>query len=256
MNVRDKLYKKYKVNNVEINLINYRTQRNKVNDLVRSAKYNYKVKIADKIKNTNISTKHWWKLSKFLLKDTNSAFGTIPPLQSSDGHYVYNNIDKTNLLNEYFTNITKLLETNPVPQPGPSLRDSKLSNILVTDNDVLEILTNLDITKAVGPDEISPRCLRAGKHILAPQLAKLFNLSLSQRKFPMIWKLAHVIPIYKKGEPDKCSNYRPISLLSCVSKIMERAVFKHLYTYLKVLITKEQAGFLPSHSMVTQLQEI
>ena len=75
--------------------------------------------------------------------------------------------------------------------------------------------------------------------------------------FPCSWKIANVLPLYKKGDPSQVSNYRPVSLLSCVSKIMERIIFKHLYNYFyeNDLFYKYQAGFLPGHSTVYQLIE-
>lgn len=256
MRVRDRYYKKYKAKQCETNLTRYRIQRNRVTSLVKSARNDYKIKIANKIKNTYICSKDWWKLGKSLLSDTNSAFSQIPPLLLPDGNYAHGNLEKANILNEYFTSITNINIANNLPQNVPLFTESIFNNITITDGDVLEILTNLDITKAIGPDGISPRCLKAGKNILTPHLANLFNLSLIQGKFPTTWKLAHIIPIFKKGEANLCSNYRPISLLSCVSKIMERAVFKHLYTYLKNFIVCEQSGFLPQHSTTTQLIEI
>lgn len=72
-----------------------------------------------------------------------------------------------------------------------------------------------------------------------------------------LWKIAHVLPLYKKGDSSQMSNYRPVSLLSCVSKIMERIIFKHVYNYFydNNLFYKYQAGFLPGHSTVYQLIE-
>lgn len=72
------------------------------------------------------------------------------------------------------------------------------------------------------------------------------------------WKIANVLPLFKKDDPTELSNYRPVSLLSCVGKIMERIVFKHMYIYFfndNNLFYKYQAGFLPGHSTVYQLIE-
>lgn len=75
--------------------------------------------------------------------------------------------------------------------------------------------------------------------------------------FPTMWKQANVIPLLKKDDPSVLSNYRPVSLLSCVGKVMERIVFKHLYNYFysNNIFYKYQAGFLPGHSTVFQLLE-
>ena len=85
-------------------------------------------------------------------------------------------------------------------------------------------------------------------------LTMLFNRTLSEKVFPSFWKLAHVIPLFKKDDSSVVSSYRPVSLLSCVSKIMERIIFKHVYNYFHCngLFYQYQAGFLPGHSTVYQ----
>ena len=71
------------------------------------------------------------------------------------------------------------------------------------------------------------------------------NTSLAQCKFPVGWKKANIIPIHKKDDKSTVSNYRPISLLTTLSKIMERIVFKHVYNFCHInkLITDHQSGF-------------
>ncbi len=93
---------------------------------------------------------------------------------------------------------------------------------------------------------------------LCKPLCILFNRSIQENIYPNCWKQANVMPLFKKGEKSTPSNYRPISLISCVGKVMERVVFKHMYNYLKdhSLIYKNQSGFLPGHSTVYQLMDI
>ena len=71
----------------------------------------------------------------------------------------------------------------------------------------------------------------------------------------MKWKQANVIPLHKKGEKDNVNNYRPISLLSCTGKLLERIIFKHVYNFAhrNHLITDHQSGFRPNDSTVNQL---
>ncbi len=89
-------------------------------------------------------------------------------------------------------------------------------------------------------------------------LAILFNKSLNECQFPAPWKIANVIPLFKKGCNQTASNYRPVSLLSCVGKVMERIMFKNIYNHLHMnqLIYDKQSGFLPGHSTVYQLIDI
>ena len=89
-------------------------------------------------------------------------------------------------------------------------------------------------------------------------LCILMNRSLSECIFPDTWKLANVIPIFKKGDKSQPSNYRPVALLSCIGKLQERIVFKKMYNFLldNNLLYKYQSGFLPHHSTVFKLIDI
>lgn len=100
--------------------------------------------------------------------------------------------------------------------------------------------------------------LKSCKDTISKPLCILFNKSLSLKIFPECWKLAHVLPLFQKDDPSITSNYRPVSLLSCISKIFERIIFKHVYNHLhsQNLFYKYQAGFLPGHSTMYQLLEI
>ena len=83
------------------------------------------------------------------------------------------------------------------------------------------------------------------KNDISDQLAVLFNLSFTSGSFPTILKTSKVTPIYKKDSKLKCSNYRPISLLSNIDKILERIVYNHLYKFFEdnKLVYNLQLGF-------------
>ena len=86
-------------------------------------------------------------------------------------------------------------------------------------------------------------------------LCKLFNISLSLSSFPSEWKLANVTPVFKKDSPGILKNYRPISLISIVGKVMERCVYKHIYNFLleNRIISSNQSGFTFGDSAINQL---
>jgi hypothetical protein len=86
----------------------------------------------------------------------------------------------------------------------------------------------------------------------------IFQLTLQTSTFPDHWKLVKVMSIFKNGNKSLVSNYRPISLLSCVGKTFERVVFKHVSNYFldNKLLCKYQSGFVPGCSTVHQLIEI
>ena len=116
----------------------------------------------------------------------------------------------------------------------------------------------INTTKASGPDFIHGRLLKEGADILCKHLSKIFNSSLSTSYFPDIWKIANVVPIFKKGDKTNVSNYRPISLLCVMGKVFEKCVFKYLHNYLVShnLISKVQSGFTPGDSAVFQLADL
>ena len=94
----------------------------------------------------------------------------------------------------------------------------------MSEQDILDMISTLDANKAVGPDIISNKMLIAVKVQISKPLCMLFNKSLHQNIFPTDWKLSHVIPLFKAGDKSFPSNYRPVSLLSCVSKLLEKIV--------------------------------
>ena len=134
-----------------------------------------------------------------------------------------------------------------------------LNSILITEQDVKDQLNNLNSKKPGGPDEIMPKLLKIFNTNLIIPLTLLFNRSLQLGQVPNQWKLANVSAIFKgKGSPDDPSNYRPISITSCIGKILEKIIFKYIYNYLQEndILTKFQSGFRPKDSTVNQLLEI
>ena len=115
------------------------------------------------------------------------------------------------------------------------------------------MLSSLDGSKACGPDGVSPAVLKHCANKLAPSLVTLFNLSMEQSKVPTSWKLANVIPVHEKGDRDPVSNYRPISLLSFVSKVMEKYIHNHVNIITNNLICSERHGFIKGKYCSTQL---
>ena len=87
---------------------------------------------------------------------------------------------------------------------------------------VYRLITELNISKATGIDEISAKVLKAAAPAIAEPLTRIFNMSIVSDKFPAEWKVARLTLIFKKGQRSMFDNYRPISILPVVSKLMER----------------------------------
>ena len=138
-------------------------------------------------------------------------------------------------------------------QPSSSSSISSISSIDLTQEEVCHALQNLDPSKAHGPDGLPSRILKECAHQLAPSLHYLFTKSLKISQVPAEWKLANIIPIHKKGNKDHIENYRPISLLSIVSKTLERCVLNHISHHIQSNIHSAQFGFVSGRSCATQL---
>ena len=110
---------------------------------------------------------------------------------------------------------------------------SVIEPITFTPTEVESVLKSLKTGKAAGPDAINNRLLIELAQPLASPLFDLFNFSLLSGKVPDIWKIANVTPIQKKNDPNDVSNYRPISLLSTIGKVIEKLVHKHVFNFFR-----------------------
>ena len=133
-----------------------------------------------------------------------------------------------------------------------------LDSLSITPEEVEQTLKSLPLGKAAGHDLINNRLLKELAQPLSFPLCDLFNFSLSSGKVPKIWKQANVSPIHKKNDPSDVSNYRPISLLSTVGKVLEKIVHKYVFNFFRDnnVITTLQSGFVPGDSTVNQLIDI
>ena len=93
-----------------------------------------------------------------------------------------------------------------------------------TEGYLFQLLKNVEVTKAAGIDWISWKFLEDGAQVLAKPISELYNLSMTLGSFPDACKITKVKPLFKKGSKMDPSNYRPISLLSLLSKVFEIVV--------------------------------
>ena len=116
-------------------------------------------------------------------------------------------------------------------------------------------LSNINPSKASGPDEIAGRLLKELASELSPFLTHLFNKSLSSGEVPSVWREQWVNPIFKKGSKWDAGNYKPVSLTCITSKIMEYIICYHVRDHLDShsILSPFQHGFRSKHSCETQL---
>jgi hypothetical protein len=120
------------------------------------------------------------------------------------------------------------------------------------------MINELNGSKALGPHGIPISLLKLAKPVIASELSEIYNFSFTSGIFPEELKLSGVIPLYKNESIHLLSNYRPISLLSPFSKMLEKLMSKRLLSYLnkKDIIYKYQFGFRKNHSTTLALIEI
>ena len=133
--------------------------------------------------------------------------------------------DKEKLFAKNFSRNSNLDDSVISSPVFPSRTNLKLYHISVTPKLVKKVKTNLDLLKSAGPDCIPVVVLKKFEPELSYVLAELFNLCLRESCFPDCWKVSSLVPKFKNvGERCADKGYRPISLLSVVSKVFERLV--------------------------------
>ena len=132
----------------------------------------------------------------------------------------------------------------------------------VTEDEIEYIIDNLNSRKAVRPNSIPTHILKELKNILKIPLAIIVNTYFQTGFFPKQCKITHITPIFKIGDRLDSSNYRPISLLSNIGKIFEKAIYIRLYKFLHNFkcLYKKQFGFRnfhwTSHALMSITEEI
>ena len=130
-----------------------------------------------------------------------------------------------------------------------------ISDIIVNTEGTEKLLRNINVSKAVGPDNIPNRILRECAHDLAPIVTLIFQRSLDTGSLPPDWTSANVSPIFKKGDRHLPENYRPVSLTCVLSKLLEHIVCRHMLSHFEGnnVLTNLNHGFRTGFSCETQL---
>ena len=223
----------------------------KFNDLRRATKnlmFQKKKDFSQKLSDTVLDNpKRFWSLVK-----SSTTLKSRPNFLRDKQKIVTDRTSRANMMNSFFHSVF-----TPKNNKHIDLQDSysgqPLSDIVLSVSDVQEVLTNLDPNKACGPDNIPGRLLKITAAAISPSLCRLFNMSLSQGSVPAIWKKANITPIHKGDDPSLPANYRPISLLCILSKVLERCVFNRCFPHISPSLYHLQYGFRPGRSTESQL---
>lgn len=250
------LFRLCKLNPSPLNLSNFRQQRNKVTALLRRAKKSFSAKLEQQIGSSG-GGHHFWSFVRRCKGRSSSR--PLPPLICCDGSLASSDFDKANTLNQFFVKQSDLPGRNDAPTEACSYSSpcsSALSTVSVSTMEVFNCLSGLNVSKAPGLDNIPNLLLRVAAPAICSPLAVLFQNSLNSGQLPLAWKVGKVKAIFKRrGRADQPDNYRPITLLSCVCKVLERIVNRQLFAHLSSndLLSPAQSGFRRGDSAPLQL---
>ena len=237
----------------------YKYYRNKANNLNKRLKITYYKTNLGKCGNDVGKN---WDILKKLLPSRNKKSASF--MLTSNDEIITDDKIIAETLNKTFNDVCEILSKDlPTSINSVDSMDTlheiglefKFNDI--SEEFVLIELQNLDVKKAVGVDGLNLRLLKLAAEFIAKPLTVLFNLSIHTGQVPDEFKIAKIIPIHKGGSYEP-QNFRPISLLPAISKILEKAVHQQLYSYLNDngILSERQSGFRPLHSTSTCLTEI
>jgi hypothetical protein len=253
-----------------------RAKKRAWNNYVRSGKddalheiYKKKLKLSTK-ENNKAKREYEERLAENIKNDTKSFYAyinnkgrtnkKIGPLKDHTGQIVSDNKAAADLLNQYFSSVFTVEDTNIMPvaeQIFTGNNDDKLTKINISEEVVLEKLSKINVNKCQGPDQIHGKFLYELRDLLCKPITKLCQLSLELGTVPQDWRDANVAPLFKKGSRGKPENYRPVSLTSIVGKLMESIIKDSIVSHLEKhkLIADSQHGFTSGKSCLTNLLE-
>ena len=173
--------------------------------------------------------------------------------------------ESLNFFNQHFANVGRKIENELQLKTNLTIQND-LHNVAETSftfdtvevNKIIKIINDTPSNKATGIDDLPIRAIKMGLNKLAEPITTLINRIITEGIIPKELKTALTTPVYKKGDADDPNNYRPISVLPIISKVMEKVLSEQLYTYLlsNGHISSSQHGFKPKHSTVTCLLEL
>ena len=177
----------------------------------------------------------------------------LPSVMSLDTESESSSHGKADLFNKFFSSV---FTTNSLPQKSiHAVNDVDMDNSMISfeEEDVFQYLSRLDPAKAMGIDNIPNLVLKYCSQSLCSPIHHLFQQCVKQGYLPNEWRIHKIIPIYKSGDKSSVKNYRPISLLCCISKVLESIIYDQIYDTISSHISTNQFGFLRQRSTVQQL---
>ena len=245
---RNNAYRSYQRHRSHTTWLNYQAKCAIAQKLCNRNVRRHEERIASSV---NSAPKRFWSYAKSKM----SVRPTITAISSPSGEKVCNPKLCADMFNSYFASVfTQENLHDPLPS-CPDKTGESISHVTFTCRAVKERLSKAKKHATPGPDSISNFMMLQCGDALVPYLVIIFQHIFDTGIVPTDWKEAIVSPVHKKGPLDAPSNFRPISLTSCVSKLMEAVIRDHVVQFAtnQKLLNYSQFGFVKGKSCVLQL---
>ena len=244
---RNHFFHLYQQNKSSESKVKFRQASNRCKSVLESAKLAYATKTKDSITSQKLGSLDFWRIANSVLNKAKSA---TPPL--FNGPEVLSSAsDKAKLFAKNFSNNSNLDGSGISLPVFLSRTNLKLHKFSIIPKLVKKVITNLDSSKASGPDCISVVVLKNCERERSYILAKLFNMCMKESCFPDCWKVSSMVPVFKNvAERSTAKSYHLVSLLSVVSTVFEKLVNNRIVDHLENcrLFSEFQYGFRSSRS--------
>ena len=248
MNRRDKVLRKARKSRNDEDWSAYKTLRNNCNNLLRNAKANYH---KNKIQEGRQNPKQFWKAVKDVFPTktgSNNMSSSVTQTKNLADSFRDYFATAVNSLKCHSIRLKDFLWKSPVKlrrRTEKTFEFQYVSKVFVK-----SFLSKLRRKKATGTDELPPGMLKDCREFIVDPLHHIVNLSLQTSTVPTVWKRAKIVPIFKSGDQTQTENYRPISVLPILSKLVEKAVHLQFLKYLEEnkLLSDSQYGYRAQRS--------
>ena len=283
---RSRIRNKYSKWKSRENYTEYQNSKKKCKFLANKAKQEHFDKV---LTNENMTNKDFWKLVKPALSEKNSNFGTSIILKEK-GEHISDENKLVNIFNHHYVNIVEISTGTPPTSIGshehlnkeslqetittivshfkdhPSIKLIKENyshlepfNIPLAElSHINGILKKINTKKSAGPDFILPSLVKMAADIIDKPLKDIINDMITNSIFPDTAKIAHVTPIYKKKDRSDKANYRPVSVIGSLSKVLERyiqnKISEHIDKCLSNLISAYRKKYSSNHVLIRLIE--
>ena len=275
INAKNMLRRKFNKSKCNVNWEIFRQQRNKVTSLKRRALHEYFSKRCDEKTN---SKAFWETVKPFMTNKDPSTSSNITLLDN--GKVITDNKSVCNIFNKFFINVANDLSEDgmvnmcdPVEKiiqcydDHPSIKQIKenISHLdqfefkTVNQSDVLKKMKHIKTKKAPGYDNIPPKLVKMGANVLSVSITSIYNECIRSHTFPSDLKHAEVAPLFKKGDNLQTGNYRPVSVLTCISKVFESLmsdqIVKEMFYKLSEYLAAYRKGYSCQHVLIKAIED-